>query len=113
MDATKIKTKNVENTANASGTKEILCDGYFYDVTNFISRHPGGSIIKFYTESGEDATHAIQQFHQRSAGRVSSIMGALKKRPASNSERTEIANEFCLTKFSISTIFQSHWMRQC
>lgn len=86
IQTTKIETKEIESITNGCGTKEILCDGYFYDVTNFISRHPGGSIIKYYTQTGEDATHAIQQFHQRSARRVSMMMRALKRRPASDSE---------------------------
>lgn len=102
----------IETNGNNTGTiplrKEILFDGYFYDVTDFVKRHPGtflnfinrkidcfgyiyecmtgGSIIEFYTKSGEDATHAIQQFHQRSTKRVSAIMRTLKKRPASDSE---------------------------
>lgn len=86
IEATKTKTKHVDHAVD-SGIKEILCDGYFYDVTNFISRHPGGSIIKYYTKSGEDATHAIQQFHQRSSKQVSMMMKALKRRPASEKER--------------------------
>lgn len=86
IQTTKIETIDVDINSNISETKEILCDGYFYDVTNFISRHPGGSIIKYYTKNGEDATHAIQQFHQRSAGRVGMLMKALKRRPASDSE---------------------------
>jgi len=37
--------------------KEILYDGYFYDVTSFIDRHPGGYVIDYYTNSGEDGTY--------------------------------------------------------
>jgi fatty acid desaturase len=70
----------------APGAKEILCDGYFYDVTNFVKKHPGGSIIEYYTKNGEDATHAIQQFHQRSIKRVRVMMSSFKKRPALDSE---------------------------
>lgn len=68
------------------GRKEVLFDGNFYDVTDFIKKHPGGSIIEYYTKSGEDGTHAIQQFHQRSIKRVTAIMSSFKKRPASDSE---------------------------
>jgi hypothetical protein len=71
----------------AGGKKEILYDGSYYDVTEWVKRHPGGKIIEFYTESGEDATHAIQQFHQRSTRKVMGIMGSLKKRPANENER--------------------------
>lgn len=69
--------------------KEILFDGFFYDVTDFISKHPGGPIIKYYTEKGEDSTQAIQQFHLRSIEKIRLMMGALKKRPASKSESNE------------------------
>lgn len=86
-EPTKIDGQKIGNCVNG-GTKEILCDGYFYDVTNFIDRHPGGSIIKYYTKSGEDATHAIQQFHHRSIKRVRMLMKSFKRRPASEYERT-------------------------
>ena len=66
--------------------KEILYDGYFYDVTTFMRKHPGGSIIDYYTKPGEDATLAIQQFHQKSSAKVNMIMSALKKRPARDEE---------------------------
>jgi len=61
---------------------ELLYDGYFYDVTSWIKKHPGGDVIKLYTESGEDSSVAIKQFHLRTFDRVSSIMRMLPKRPA-------------------------------
>jgi cytochrome b involved in lipid metabolism len=64
--------------------KEILCDGYYYDVTNFVRKHPGGSIIDYYTQRGEDATHAIQQFHQRSSKKIDIMLKSFKKRPAND-----------------------------
>jgi len=69
-----------------SQRKEIYHEGYFYDVTDWIRRHPGGKIIEFYTKSGEDATIAVQQFHKRSMKKVLGIMSSLKKRPATLSE---------------------------
>mmetsp|Transcript_8925 Transcript_8925/g.10210 ORF Transcript_8925/g.10210 Transcript_8925/m.10210 type:complete len:435 (+) Transcript_8925:187-1491(+) len=36
-----------------------------YDVTNFVSRHPGGKVILFY--EGQDATDAFEAFHHHSA----------------------------------------------
>ncbi|XP_037048906.1 acyl-lipid (8-3)-desaturase-like isoform X2 [Bradysia coprophila] len=66
--------------------KEIIFDGYFYDVTEFIKRHPGGSIILDYTKPGEDGTHAIQQFHHRSFDKVKKMMGSFKKRPVTDSD---------------------------
>lgn len=62
--------------------KEILYEGFYYDVTDWVKRHPGGKIIEFYTKSGEDCTIAVQQFHQRSTKKVMAIMSSLKKRPA-------------------------------
>lgn len=106
------KARNIESTAiDESSTKEILCDGYFYDVTSFIDRHPGGSIIKYYTQSGEDATHAIQQFHHRSAERVRTMMRAFKKRPASDSESIEL--QFGSNDLLEEFYFQFNWMMRC
>ena len=44
--------------------KEILIEGRVYDITNF--KHPGGSVIDFYVNSGADASFAFKEFHQRS-----------------------------------------------
>ncbi len=66
--------------------KEVLYDGYFYDVTTFARKHPGGSIIEYYTKHGEDATLSIQQFHHRSTKKVSAIMNSFKRRKAEGHE---------------------------
>ena len=66
--------------------KEILCQGYYYDVTDWVAKHPGGDVIEWYTESGEDATIAIQQFHHRSEKRVQAMMKMFTKRPARDSD---------------------------
>ena len=71
--------------------KELLYEGYLYDVTEWVRRHPGGKIIEFYTQSGEDSTLAVQQFHQRSTKKVMAIMKSLKHRPATSEERKLIA----------------------
>ncbi|CAL8112297.1 unnamed protein product [Orchesella dallaii] len=70
---------------NSSGKEksrlEILYDGYYYDVTDFVRRHPGGrEIIGFFTYPNEDATLPIQQFHARSLDKVNGIMRTLKRR---------------------------------
>lgn len=78
--------------------KEVLCDGYFYDVTKFIRRHPGGSIIEYYTEHGEDATLAIQQFHQRSPQKIATILSSFKKRKAEESESEFKSNFYKVSK---------------
>jgi len=71
-----------EENAMKIGKKEVLYDGYFYDVTNFIDRHPGGYVIEYYTNTGEDATVPIMMFHHRSKKKVDAIMNTLPKRPA-------------------------------
>jgi cytochrome b involved in lipid metabolism len=71
-----------------NGRKEILYEGFFYDISSWIKRHPGGGIIEFYTQPGENATIAIKQFHNRSMGRVQNIMKGLPKRPAMPEGRT-------------------------
>lgn len=94
-DSETINTAKMETKSDGpmTGRKEVLFDGYFYDVTDFVKRHPGGSIIEYYTKNGEDATHAIQQFHQRSTKRVTAIMNSLKRRPASDSESNYTADK--------------------
>lgn len=82
----RVKISKTDTESRKMDRKEILFGNCFYDVTDFIKKHPGGSIIEYYTKTGEDSTHAIQQFHQRSIKRVQAIMSSLKKRPASDSE---------------------------
>lgn len=74
---------------------EILFDGYYYDITEFSARHPGGDVILYYTEKGEDATQAIQQFHNRFFPKVKSLLETMKKRPATQIESKE-ANVLCI-----------------
>jgi len=73
--------QNLDNTRPPSTKqrKEIIYEGDVYDVTDWVSRHPGGRIIEFYTQPGEDSTLAIQQFHNRSMLRVSGLMKSMKK----------------------------------
>lgn len=66
--------------------KEILYDGYYYDVTSFIERHPGGTVIDYYTVPGEDATVPILEFHNRAKDRVDKIMRSLPRRKAPEHE---------------------------
>ena len=51
-------------TKEAIGQSEVLIDGQLYDVSSM--KHPGGTIIKFYTGNGIDATQAFNNFHVRS-----------------------------------------------
>lgn len=75
-----------EENAVKIGKKEVLYDGYFYDVTNFIDKHPGGYVIDYYTNTGEDATVPIMMFHHRSKKKVDAIMSSLPRRPAMEHE---------------------------
>lgn len=47
---------------NSSGSCWILIDGHIYDVTGFLSEHPGGQaiILKY---AGNDASDAFHQVH--------------------------------------------------
>lgn len=53
-----------KDTPASSEKVEVVIDGRKYDVTNM--KHPGGSVIKFYTNNGIDATQAFNNFHLRS-----------------------------------------------
>ncbi|CAL8122112.1 unnamed protein product [Orchesella dallaii] len=79
--------KNWGKVDLATPSKEILYDEKYYDVTEFITRHPGGKqIIGYFANPGEDATLAIQQFHARSFNKVQGIMKSLKSRPVTESQ---------------------------
>lgn len=63
----------------ATTPQEVLIDGRFYDVTDFIKRHPGGRVITYY--KGGDASQAFHEFHLRSE-RAYKMLKVLKSRPA-------------------------------
>ena len=54
-----VKNKVVQDTQHS-----IQIDGNWYDITEFIERHPGGSVIKSY--SGQDASLVYHEMHRRS-----------------------------------------------
>jgi len=60
---------------------EILIDGQLIDVSSL--KHPGGSIIKFYSGNGIDATEAFDNFHFRSK-KARKIIEAFPSRSASS-----------------------------
>jgi len=58
----------------------VRIDGVEYDVTEFMRRHPGGSVIKYgLANSGADATALYNAFHQRSK-KADKILKTLPKR---------------------------------
>mmetsp|Transcript_31433 Transcript_31433/g.100524 ORF Transcript_31433/g.100524 Transcript_31433/m.100524 type:complete len:456 (-) Transcript_31433:142-1509(-) len=61
----KSRTDAADLTVSSIDTsKEMIIRGRVYDVSDFIKRHPGGSIIKL--SLGSDATDAYNNFHIRS-----------------------------------------------
>ncbi len=70
---------------SSTETKEVLIDGQLYDVTDFMNRHPGGTVIKFYTNEKNDASQAFHQFHVRSE-RAYKMLKNMKSRPATNTK---------------------------
>lgn len=56
-------TRNEDNNNNTTKRKYIGYRGEWYDVTNFVERHPGGNIIDQFL--GQDATHVIDTAHSR------------------------------------------------
>jgi cytochrome b involved in lipid metabolism len=64
---------------------EVLIDGRFYDVASL--KHPGGSVIKFYTGKGIDASQAFVNFHIRSK-KAKKILDHLPSRTATAKELT-------------------------
>ena len=58
--------------------KEMIINGVVYDVSGFIKRHPGGSVIKF--QLGSDASDSYNNFHMRSK-KANKMLGSLPQRP--------------------------------
>ncbi|CEM28175.1 unnamed protein product [Vitrella brassicaformis CCMP3155] len=52
-----------------------------YDVTQFVKRHPGGSVIAYYAQ--QDATDAFDAFHQRS-DKAKKVLNSLPSRPVAD-----------------------------
>ena len=59
--------------------KEVLLNGVYYDISEM--KHPGGSVIEFYTNNNIDATQAFENFHFRSL-RAKKFLDSLPSRPA-------------------------------
>jgi len=75
--------------------KLIFIDGIWYDVTEFVKTHPGGSVINHYI--GQDASTVYKEMHRRS--KKSKII--LKKLPivernTNPSDKTEMLDDFAL-----------------
>ncbi|KNC53791.1 delta-5 desaturase [Thecamonas trahens ATCC 50062] len=57
---------------------ELIIHGRVYDVSGFIKRHPGGSVIRYMLD--RDASHAYDEFHQRSES-ADKFLASLPSRP--------------------------------
>ena len=79
-NATSEKIDNKQTVANPENAekREILIEGIVYDVTSYMRKHPGGSIIRFGLNT--DASDAFRSFHFRS-GRPNKILKLLPSRP--------------------------------
>ena len=71
------KTDNGKNVPD-SEKHELLIEGTIYDVTGYMRKHPGGSIIRFGLNT--DASDAFRSFHFRS-GKPHKILKLLPSRP--------------------------------
>ena len=82
--------------ASDKGSKEVLIEGRLYDVTNFMKRHPGGSVINFF--DGSDATQAFEEFHTRSKKARKVLKGLPNRAP--EEKRQSIANSPLIKEFN-------------
>jgi len=65
--------------ASIDADKEMVINGRVYDVSSFVKRHPGGSVIKF--QLGADASDAYNNFHVRSK-KADKMLNSLPSRAA-------------------------------
>ena len=63
--------------------KEMIINGRVYDVSGFVKRHPGGSVIKF--QLGSDASDAYNNFHLRSK-KAGKMLASLPNRAVDEKE---------------------------
>ena len=74
--------------ASLDASKEFIIEGRVYDVSGFIKRHPGGSVIKF--QLGTDASDAFRAFHVRSA-KANKMLRSLPSREVSSADAADDA----------------------
>lgn len=86
-----------ESKQSGPEAMEVLIDGSYYDISSM--KHPGGSVIKFYSGNGIDATQAYNQFHIRSK-KADKYMKSLPSRVADAKvvESTRLEGQSALLK---------------
>jgi fatty acid desaturase len=78
--------------ASIDADKEMIINRRVYDVSSFVKRHPGGSVIKF--QLGADASDAYNNFHVRSK-KADKMLHSLPSRPAeAGYAQDEISRDF-------------------
>uniref|UniRef100_A0A0G4HW29 Cytochrome b5 heme-binding domain-containing protein n=1 Tax=Chromera velia CCMP2878 TaxID=1169474 RepID=A0A0G4HW29_9ALVE len=76
----------------------MLIHDRVYDVSEFVRKHPGGSVIRYYL--GQDATDAFEGFHQRSE-KAHKWLKAIPSRPvrADDNFTTDTRSRELITNF--------------
>eukprot|EP00040_Diaphanoeca_grandis_P006113 m.35991 g.35991 ORF g.35991 m.35991 type:complete len:437 (-) comp17233_c0_seq1:173-1483(-) len=72
-------TSHITKKVASEYDDEILIDGIWYNITDFVKHHPGGRIINFYR--GKNATEAFNEFHIRSKSAHKRLALIKKQRP--------------------------------
>ena len=85
--------------------KEMIIHGRVYDVSSFLKRHPGGSVIKF--QLGTDATDAFDAFHPRSKKAQKMLKSLPNRDPDSKWEEDDLSPHLGL----LSRVALAHELR--
>ena len=62
---------------NKHGDVWIIIDNYVYDVTDFLSIHPGGG-LPFINNAGDDVSHIFKMFRSHRSKSVQSKLKTMK-----------------------------------
>jgi len=71
---------SASDTSESTSRKTIVYKERFYDLTRWVSRHPGGEVIEEFV--GQDATVAMHMFHDMRTRVVERLLKALDAGPA-------------------------------
>jgi len=71
---------------------EMIIEGKVYDVSKFIKRHPGGSVIKF--QLGTDASDAFNAFHLRSKKARKMLNSLPSREPSADWKEDALSKDF-------------------
>jgi fatty acid desaturase len=91
MAPNKLADKTIEPSGPKFGPR-VQIDGYWYDISSFVKRHPGGSVIKFY--DGLDATDVYQALHHRSKKSNLVLQSLPRERVENLEEKDPVMKDF-------------------